>query len=229
MNLIGYGICHQEAARSFSLGGQQLPLCARCTGTYLGAIVSMAVILASRRRRASGLPTPVPLAVFMAGFAFFAVDGANSYAHITSRLPHLYTPDNRLRLLSGLSCGAGLAAILIPLFNYSVWHNPTEGPILDWRGLPFIVGGLAIMFLAVVWGPEWFYYPLALMEAVGVVLVLSTVNGLLAWLLGRREQQAYRWRDTLPLFSIGFLMMAVEIGGMGYLRYVLETATPLVG
>jgi hypothetical protein len=58
--------------------------------------------------------------------------------------------------------------------------------------------------------------------------VLSTVNGLLAWLLARRERQAWRWHDTLPLFGVGFLMMAGELAGMGYLRYVLEAATPLI-
>jgi uncharacterized membrane protein len=34
---LGGAICHQRADRSFHLFGAQLPVCARCTGIYLGA------------------------------------------------------------------------------------------------------------------------------------------------------------------------------------------------
>jgi len=45
--LVVYGIgsllCHQKPERSFHLWAQQLPVCARCTGIYLGA-AAMAIV-----------------------------------------------------------------------------------------------------------------------------------------------------------------------------------------
>src|SRR5262245_57337591 len=52
---IGAVICHQQPARSFHLWAQPLPVCARCTGIYLGACVAvLAAVLgyASRAHRA---------------------------------------------------------------------------------------------------------------------------------------------------------------------------------
>src|SRR6185312_11273377 len=45
---IGAVICHQQAARSFAIWSQQLPVCARCTGIYAGAAV-IAVVATFRR------------------------------------------------------------------------------------------------------------------------------------------------------------------------------------
>ena len=46
---IGHYICHQRPERSFFVGGQQLPVCARCTGLYIGAALAgpLAIAFAS--------------------------------------------------------------------------------------------------------------------------------------------------------------------------------------
>ena len=43
-------ICHQRPERSFFIGGAQLPVCARCTGLYVGAAVAapLALVIATR-------------------------------------------------------------------------------------------------------------------------------------------------------------------------------------
>jgi hypothetical protein len=41
--LAGGVLCHQLPARSFSLWGSQMPVCARCTGIYAGAAVTAIV------------------------------------------------------------------------------------------------------------------------------------------------------------------------------------------
>jgi uncharacterized membrane protein len=48
-------VCHQMSARSFHLGGAQLPVCARCLGLYAGAslgAIAWAVLARGRRRSA---------------------------------------------------------------------------------------------------------------------------------------------------------------------------------
>ena len=39
---IGYAVCHRIDLRSFHLGDRQLPLCVRCSGMYLGALLGLA-------------------------------------------------------------------------------------------------------------------------------------------------------------------------------------------
>jgi uncharacterized membrane protein len=41
---VGSLVCHQRPERSFQMWGAQLPVCARCTGLYVGAAV-LAVVL----------------------------------------------------------------------------------------------------------------------------------------------------------------------------------------
>jgi uncharacterized membrane protein len=67
---VGSLLCHQRPERSFFLWGRQLPVCARCTGIYLGAAAAALVCAAHRPVRAPGraalalaaLPTAATLA-----------------------------------------------------------------------------------------------------------------------------------------------------------------------
>lgn len=51
--LVGSVICHQRPDRSFRLWGVQMPVCTRCAGLYLGAMVG-AVLAGVRRRGGRG-------------------------------------------------------------------------------------------------------------------------------------------------------------------------------
>jgi uncharacterized membrane protein len=50
---VGSVICHQRPERSFHLWGAQMPVCARCTGLYLGAalVALVALVISARRIR----------------------------------------------------------------------------------------------------------------------------------------------------------------------------------
>ena len=41
LRALGYAVCHQLEERSFCVHGVCSPLCARCTGMYLGAMLSL--------------------------------------------------------------------------------------------------------------------------------------------------------------------------------------------
>lgn len=47
---VGSLVCHQLPERSFHVAGMQFPVCARCTGLYLGGIVGVALWLSRRQR-----------------------------------------------------------------------------------------------------------------------------------------------------------------------------------
>src|SRR5262245_32312506 len=51
--LAGSVVCHQRPERSFHLAAVQLPVCARCTGLYLGGAAGVLGWLWWRRRRSA--------------------------------------------------------------------------------------------------------------------------------------------------------------------------------
>jgi uncharacterized membrane protein len=104
---VGAAICHRITSRSFVINGRQLPLCARCTGMYLGVALAFGTLLLAGRWRRTDLP-PLPLLLTLVGFiGFMGIDGLNSYSHFFPNFPHVYEPQNWLRLVTGT--GAGLA------------------------------------------------------------------------------------------------------------------------
>ena len=51
-----FAVCHRISERSFTFAGRPLPLCARCSGTYLGALAGLIVLA----RAAGGAPHACP-------------------------------------------------------------------------------------------------------------------------------------------------------------------------
>ena len=136
LSLFGAGVCGQIPSHSLIIGGRQLPLCARCTGTYLGALLGFLGLAALRRRRASGLP-PSEVRALLAGFiVLWGIDGLNSFLTLIPNAPHLYEPHNLWRLITGILQGLALSIIVYPVFNFLLWKEAdSERVIHNWREL----------------------------------------------------------------------------------------------
>ena len=190
---IGYSVCHQIDLRSFHIGERQFPLCARCTGTFLGALLGLAVMLVLGRRRASSLP-PVPvlglLLVFMVVWAF---DGLNSYLGLYPGAPQLYQPQNWLRLATGFLEGLALMIFVLPLLNFSLWRDPKPEPVIrnlvEMLAILPLVGLLILVVQAEI---DLLLYPLAIASSLGVVVLLTMIDTILAVVVLRREGEIER-------------------------------------
>ena len=124
---IGYAVCHQIPIRSYFFGNHQLPLCARCSGQYLGALGGMLLLIAMGRGRSGRLP-PTGIVVVLLGFlALWAFDGFNSYLTLIPGAPHLYEPQNILRVTTGAMQGVALIALVLPFFNSSPGQKRPTG------------------------------------------------------------------------------------------------------
>jgi uncharacterized membrane protein len=124
-DLVGYAVCHRMERHSFLIAGRQLPLCARCSGTFLGALVGFfgqAVVL--RRRRAAEFPPPFIIVILACFMLLWAADGLNSYLADIVNGPHLYEPHNWLRMTTGALNGLTMSALVYPVFNFTLWRNP---------------------------------------------------------------------------------------------------------
>ncbi len=210
---IGYAVCHRIDVRSFHMGERQLPLCARCTGMYLGAMLGLVFqYLAGRRnpgKHVAGMP-PARVLIFLAALVVaFGVDGVNSYLHLFPGAPSLYQPSNMLRLLTGTGMGITMALVLYPAFNQAVWQAVDPASVVS--GLrPFLL--LVILALAMDW-LVWIQNPLllylfALVSAAGVLVLLTMVYSLF-WLLLLRKENAYQKLSQMLLPLAGGIGIAL--------------------
>lgn len=220
---IGYAVCHQLPDRSFFLEGRRLPLCARCSGTFLGVFTAYTAVVVRRRMRCTALP-PIPItALLLLGVGFWAADGLNSYLALLS-LPHGYSPHNALRLAAGMLNGLALGTLIWPVVAMTVWKEPRSAPVLaGWKEYAVLlaVGGTEVTLILSGWPPA--LYLLALMGLAGVLAILLTVNTLIAVVLLRREGRATAARDLLLPAGIAVLISAGMIAGMDALRLWLTT------
>ena len=224
-DLVGYAICHQIPERSFVLGGRPLPLCARCTGTFLGALVGLAAIALRRRRRASRMPPVSVLGLLVGFFALWAFDGLNSYLTLFPGASHLYEPQNWLRLTTGMLNGLVLITITLPIWAYTLWRDVTDEQVIrSIRELVTMLPVLAVLILVVQAQIDWLLYPLAIISTLGVVILLVLVNSMIAAVVLRREGYARSWLQAAVPLGVGIALAVLELGGMILLRSTLTTA-----
>jgi uncharacterized membrane protein len=221
-DVVGYAICHRITERSFILGGRQLPLCARCTGTFLGVILGLVAMLLLGRRRASYLPPAGVLGILLIFTGFWAFDGANSYLTFFPGAPHLYEPRNWLRLTTGMFNGLTLISFAFPIFNFTLWREPLkERAIKNVWELAAILPVAAVLIYVVQAEVAWLLYPLAILSTLGVVLMLVLINSIIAAVLLRREAYARTWLQALVPVTVGTAMAILEMTAMVLLRAYL--------
>jgi len=92
--------CHRISRRSFHYKGKQFPVCARCTGVYLGQIIMILLILVGfRLNLLASILLMVPL----------FIDGAIQHFK-------LLESTNPRRLITGLMCGLGAINLYLFIF-----------------------------------------------------------------------------------------------------------------
>jgi uncharacterized membrane protein len=215
------GICAQLPTHSFYPGGEQLPLCARNTGIYLGFMVTLMTLQALGKGRVQQLPLRPIIALLACGGFAMVVDGFNSF-FLDLGLPHLYQPQNLLRLATGLATGLALATLMLPVLNRLLWcEYNDERSIPSWMALLLLIPGLILSFFAVASQTILFLYPLALLSTAGLLTVLSSVNLLVILAIGKREQTFARYRELLPFFSFALILAIGELLLLAQLKFSL--------
>jgi hypothetical protein len=111
---IGSAICHQRPERSFAFAGVQMPVCARCTGIYIGAALAavVSVILSApglvtpkRRSREGGWPR----------WTIAAISTVPSLLTLVYEWTTGHTPANGIRAASGAPIGVVVSWLVLKL------------------------------------------------------------------------------------------------------------------
>jgi len=217
---IGYAVCHRIDLRSFHLGDWQLPLCARCSGMYLGAMLGLAYQWMVGRRR-TGIPSwkiIVPTSLFILAFIF---DGVNSFLSLFPGTPIVYQPDNTLRLITGTGMGLAIAILLYPAFNATVWRKFDPGPaMISLRFfIPLVLIAIALDVLVLLNNPI-ILYSLALISVAGVVVLLTLVYTMVFLMIFKVENRYNHFSQMIFAVIGGLTLALIQIGILDLMRYI---------
>ena len=104
---IGSVLCHQRPERSFHMWSVQLPVCARCTGIYLGAAAAaLAAMAAPETMTATIRRISRPVVALM-------VAAMPALATLVYEWTMGETPSNGIRAASGVVLGVVVMAVLL--------------------------------------------------------------------------------------------------------------------
>jgi uncharacterized membrane protein len=221
MFAVVHGVCAQ--AHTVDMAGLRLPLCARNTGIYSGFLVSTIYLLALGRARAAKLP-PWPILITLLAFvAIMAVDGFNSML-VDMFMPHLYTPQNELRTLTGIGMGVAIAVLMFLILNLSLRSNPdTQQRVIG--GWIELGGALLVnlLVLAAMYGNvALMFWPIAVTAWLGITGVLYAINVLLTALFMGYEGKVARVAQLAKPATIALIFTLVELGALSAARFWLE-------
>lgn len=101
---LGHVICHQRPERSFAWGGTAWPVCARCTGLYVGAALGACAGL--------GAPIVAPVPPSRVRLAL-ALAAGPAVASLLFEWGSRQTPSNLVRAATGLFLGLTTACLLV--------------------------------------------------------------------------------------------------------------------
>ena len=195
LHLLGFGLCHQMPERSFIYGGVQFPICARCTGIYVGIAATLLILFwLYRGAQRAGVPA-LPFFVG-AAFATFAMgfDGFGSYLGF-------YETTNFVRVLTGIMFGSAMGVVIYSILVDSLAKDRSYERILDTpRSVMWWVASipLGLIFIYAV-------CPLLGPLAAGVIgfMIVATfwlISLVIIGLIPRYQHSVERLRDTcMPL------------------------------
>ena len=105
---VGGVICHQIPERSFFWAGQQLPVCARCTGLYVSAalgLIAWVTLKTARRWRSIAIAPRVAI-------QWLAIAAVPTALSVAAGLTGAWDGSNVTRALLAIPLGASAGAIV---------------------------------------------------------------------------------------------------------------------
>ena len=220
LRMIGYAVCHQIPSHSFFEAGNQFPLCARCTGMYLGSLLGLGFTWLQGKR--SGFPPLWVWVIFAVFFLSFALDGINSAIGLLPGFRQVYPSQNWLRLATGLGMGLAMGSLLAVAFTQAIWKDALDSKIFA-QGRYFLTMVLAALVAGslILWAPTLVKQFLMILSTMGVAVMLTLIYSVPASMLLFGQSKVYNYQSLYLPILIGFLLMTLQLGGLAYLRFVI--------
>jgi uncharacterized membrane protein len=218
----GYAFCHRFVSHSFTINGRPMALCARCTGMYLGVALTAILLGLAGRLRHADLPTKPVMVVLALFVAVMGLDGLNSVGYSLPILPHLYEPQNGLRLVTGMGTGLAMGAFMLPALGQTLWKTEHFRPaVRSWQELLEMVVAAGTAVLLILSNQPALLYVLSIVSALGLLLILTAINAIIFLVVVQRDGQATTWPAALWPLILGLSLAIVQISAIGYFRFSL--------
>lgn len=194
MERIGSAVCHQMAERSFIFEGMQMPLCARCTGIYIGAFFAFCFFFWKKRLQA-GKSFSLQQAVLTAlAILPFGADGLGSYLGF-------WESSQLMRILTGSAVGAIVPGFLLMAGNFDPKRADLE-PIYQNIGELLLLMGISVGFGLLLWVGVPLYSFGSVISVAGEVFLWGGV----VWLLLKSLCKKDLWKiSMLTAFVVLFV------------------------
>ncbi len=214
---IGSSVCHQINSHSFVLEDIQFPICARCTGLYLGCFIALLYFMTQGKKR--GLPgRPYLLLLLVLAFAWGA-DGLNSFISEFNDKPFLWTTTNTTRIITGFGMGLVLSTALMTLFNLTIWKDSLKEPLLknimQLAAYLLLATGLAFLLQT---DNRTIFKALASIAVITILVVISMLYTIF-WVIATRKDNTFENLYSLIFYLLaGFASAMLQITLMTNLR-----------
>lgn len=223
----GHGLCHQMPGHSYTIGGVQLPLCARCSGIYLGALLAVVWYIVRGKGTSGTLPTMPILLAMLSSFVFLGIDGINSYVNFTVNtmggslfgLEPLYQPQNLARILTGMFLGITIATLLMSVVNTALWERPSPKPLVSgWGELAAMLGTGVVIALFVNAQIAWTGQPISFVIGLGLLAVFLGMNMLITTTLLGKEGKGTGLLSLAPAALLALFLALAELSLLAGMR-----------
>jgi uncharacterized membrane protein len=219
---VAYAVCHRIASHTYHMGDRPMPLCARDTGMHLGILISLLFHL--KWGKQAGFPARKIQIVLGIFFLAFAIDGINSTLPMLNfiKMDQWYPPLNWLRLATGAGLGIAMGSVLMPVINESLWVNVSqESALSTWSRFGQIVLVTAIAGFAVTTEIPALLYPLAILTAGDVLLILTLIFTIVWVMIFKKDNFFQKWKEVIWWLVAGFGTSLALIAFMDWARFAL--------
>ncbi len=200
LEFIASFVCHQVPERTLTIGGDLLPLCARCTGIYSGFLIGV-VFQIIDRRKVNRLPsiwiTTVTIVLILA-----------LISEALGEKLRLWELPSEGRLLLGLFCGSALSVALFPLFNYFLQKDGTNEASIGSRSYVAL-----LVFVSLFFGLHYVsssFFVLSSFSVVGILVCYAATNMTIAGMVVNWKRRELNLRSTLVITSLVLTMFIGE-------------------
>jgi uncharacterized membrane protein len=220
VDAVGYAVCHRILSHSFIINGRPMPLCARCTGMYLGALYGTVLQFMAGKRK-GGLSRSLLIVLSLMGI-IFTIDGLNSFAGLFLEKAPLYTPQNWLRLMTGLSMGVFISALIYPIFTQTVWRTwQADSAFGSIRSIIALLAGCILLAIGVLSGYSFILCPLALISIIGVMIILAMIYTVIMLMIFKQENSYNHFSELTPALIGAIILTMTQIGIFDWVRFLL--------
>jgi len=216
LSFFGGGLCHQRIDRTFTIESLNMPVCSRCTGIYLGILLSFLALVLIERKIKGEFPS---LKMVLVSVGVFLLMGADV---VLSALG-LIQSNNVIRMITGFMTGWFMVFLLLPLAASSMFKRSVRKHYLDdWKKfLTWLAAGAAgaMLFLFTYRYAIIFWAVLAIL---GLIAFVTLILFILFFSLNRRLLGSIDSRGRfLAAIAAGALSSIALLTLFSYLRRFL--------